>query len=351
MTSQHMQQRPKSLTRRVALTTVAVAASAPHRAFGQTAVRLRLGSYLAPVSHSVTRILKPWIENIAKDSDGRIGFELFTGGALGRSPYAAFDLLRAGVSEVAFAQPNYTSGQFPQLQIMELPFLTHTSTESAVMGWRLCESGLVSGFEDVKLLGIWSAEPGMLFTRVPIAGLNDVNGLKIRSAGRLEGEFIESLGATAEAMFPADVYEALRRHTIHGTVVGWVALQTFQIYRVVTHVHTAPFGVVSFALMMNRETWESLPKDLQDIMIRNSGMRLAQIGGNAYDQRIREFEGRHRAEGKIKFVEASPGDMEQLRASVKPLIDAWIARTPRGRETYEAALDTLNQLRTRERAS
>lgn len=338
------------LSRRTALNVIAVS-SVPGAARGQDTVRLRLSAYLAPVSHSISRIIKPWRENIEKESEGRISFDFYPGGALGRSPYAAFDLVRSGVTEITFAQPNYTSGQFDQLQVLELPFLTRTSTETAMIGWRLCQAGLVSGLEDVKLLGMWTAEPGLLFTRVPISGLDDLTNLKIRAAGRLEGEFVESLGASAEAMFPADVYEAMRRETIHGTVMGWVALQTFQVYRTVTHVHTAPWGVVSFLLMVNKNTWESLPTDLQEILDRNSGERLALIGGNAYDQRIREFEGMHRAAGKIKFVEASAHDLEQLQASVAPLRDAWIARTPRGQQVYDLAIDTLKQLRTRERAS
>lgn len=314
-------------------------------------IRLRLATYLAPVSHSVSRIIKPWMADIEKDAAGRVSFDVYTGGSLGRSPYAQFDLLRAGVPDIAFAQPSYTTGQFPQLQILETPFLTRGATEASIVAWELCRRGLVQGFEDVKLLGIWSAEPGALLTRVPVAGFADLKNLKIRSSGRLEGEFIESLGATAEAMFPADVYEAMRRHTIHGTVQGLVAVQTFQTYRVSTHLINAPFGVVLFALMMNKRRWESLPDDLKEIFERQSGQRLALLGGGAYDQRVAEIDARLRAEGRIVFIEPSSQDMDQLRAAVKPLVERWIARTPGGQATYDAVQEIVAQLRTRERMS
>ncbi|MDX2224267.1 MAG: TRAP transporter substrate-binding protein [Rhodospirillaceae bacterium] len=313
--------------------------------------RLRLATYLAPVSHSVARIIKPWMAAIEKDAPGRLSFDVYTGGSLGRSPYAQFDLLRAGVPDIAFAQPSYTTGQFPQLQILETPFLTRGATEASVVAWELCRRGLVQGFDDVKLLGIWSAEPGALLTRVPVAGFADLKNLKIRSSGRLEGEFIESLGATAEAMFPADVYEAMRRHTIHGTVQGLVAVQTFQTYRVSTHLINAPFGVVLFALMMNRRRWDGLPDDLKEIIERHSGQRLALLGGGAYDQRVAEIDANLRAEGRIVYIEPSAQDIDALRGAVKPLVDRWIARTPRGAETYAAVQDIITQLRARERMS
>lgn len=340
------------LTRRKTLTSIGLSAALlPRHAFSQSRARLRLSAYLSPQSHSVLRIVKPWKEIVERESEGRIVFDFYTGGSLGRSPYTQFDLLRAGIPDIAFAQPNYTSGQFPQLQLLEAPFLARSAVECSVAAWRLCESGVAQGFDDVKLLGIWSAEPGLLFTRVPISSFDDLKNLKIRSAGRLEGEFIESLGATAEAMHPADVYEGMRRHTIHGSVQGWVSLQTFQVWRVSTHVHTAPFGAVLFAFMMNRKAWDSVPEDLKGILEQASGQRLALLGGMAYDKRVIEIEGKHRADKTLTFIESSDADMERLRASTKPLIDAWVERTPRGAEAYQMVVDTLTQLRRRERMS
>ncbi|MSQ87327.1 MAG: TRAP transporter substrate-binding protein [Alphaproteobacteria bacterium] len=313
--------------------------------------RLRFSAYLAPVSHTVTNIVKPWIKAIEDDTGGRIGFDIYAGGSLGRSPYAQFDLLRAGIAEVGFVQPNYTTGQFKQLQVLEVPLLTRNAVEASVLAWTLYERGLVKGFEDVHVLGMWTAEPGNLFMRLPVKNFDDLKNKKIRSAGRLEGEFVTTLGATTEAMHPSDVYEALRRHTIDGTVQGLVAVNTFQAYRVSTHVINAPFGVVSFAMLMNKRVWESLPIDLQEIVTRNSGQRIALLGGQAYDKRVQEIEKKFRALPSLTYIEPSAHDIEQLQVAVKPLVDAWIARTENGAETYAAALDILAQLRSQERAS
>jgi TRAP-type transport system periplasmic protein len=338
-------------SRRSALITAAAAPllfSAP-RALAQT--RLRFSAYLAPVSHTVTSIVKPWIKSIEDELAGRIGFDIYAGGSLGRSPYAQFDLLRAGIADVAFVQPNYTTGQFKQLQVLEIPLLTRNSVESSVLAWALYERGLVKGFEDVHVLGLWTAEPGNLFMRLPVKSFDDLKNKKIRSAGRLEGEFIATLGATAEAMHPSDVYEALRRNTIDGTVQGLVAVNTFQAYRVSSHIITAPFGVVSFAMLMNKRTWDSLAPDVQEVITRNSGQRLALLGGQAYDKRVAEIDKKFRAIPTLTYIEPSDHDIEQLQVAVKPLVDAWIARTENGAETYAAAQDVLAQLRSRERAS
>ena len=330
---------------------IAAGAVSPFAALANGQIRLRFGASLAPVSHTVTRIVNPWIKGITDEAQGRVEFDVYTGGSLGRSPYAQFDLLRAGVADIAFVQPAYTTGQFKQLQILETPLLVHNSSEASVVAWELYKRGLIKGFEDVHVLGFWTAEPGTIFSRVPVKSFDDLKNLKIRSAGRLEGDFIESLGATAEAMHPADVYEALRRHTIDATVQGLVAVNTFQAYRAVSHVINAPFGVVSFALLMNKKAWERLPLDVQELITQHSGQRLALLGGQSYDQRVAEINTKFRALPNLTYVEPSEHDMDRLREAVKPLVDAWIARTENGAETYAAAQEILANLRSRERAS
>lgn len=332
------------LSRRTALA-AAGASLLTDAARADNAMRLRFSAYLSTVSHTINKIIKPWIKNIEDDAGGRLGFDLYAGGALGRSPYAQFDLLRAGVGHVAFVQPNYTSGQFKQLQVLEIPLLTRRSSEASLLAWKLYERGLAKGFEDVHVLGLWTAEPGNLFLRLPVSGFADLKNLKIRCAGRLEGDFIEALGATAEAMHPSDVYDAMRRHTIDGAVGGLVAINTFQNYRVSTHVLTAPFGVVSFALLMHKRTWDELPADLQEIVNRHSGAKLAELGGQAYDVKVAEIDKKFRTQTSLVYIEPSERDMAQLQDAVKPLADAWIARTEGGAETYAAAKEILAELR------
>ena len=66
-----------------------------------------------------------------------------------------------------------------------------SSTEASLVAWNLFERGILQGFDDVKLLGLWTAEPSNLFTKSGVKSYNDIKGLKIRSVGRLEGDFLK----------------------------------------------------------------------------------------------------------------------------------------------------------------
>lgn len=325
--------------------------ASPSFAQPENPITLRVSAYLSPLSHSVKSIYIPWMEGIEKASDGRIKFEPFWGGGLGRNPYKQFDIVKAGITEIGLVQPSYTPGQFPQLQAFELPFRMRSSTEASLVAWQLYERGLLSGFENVKLLGLWTAEPSNLFTRGGVTSYEDIDGLKIRSVGRLEGDFLHRLGSVAEALHPADAVEALRRGTIDGAIQGWIAINTFQTYRETDYVITAPLGAVTFGLMMNKDAWDTLPADLQKIVEENSGQVIALLGGQAYDSKQIEISARLKAEGHLKFIEADPEKLVEMQSYVKPISDAWAQRTPRGAETLQAIEDILADLRMRERQS
>lgn len=326
---------------------------APNSGLAQSSetVAIRVSAYLSPLSHSVKSIYVPWMERITEKSGNRITFEPFWGGGLGRNPYKQFDIVKAGITEIGLVQPSYTPGQFPQLQAFELPFRMRSSTEASLVAWRLYERGLLDGFDDVKLLGLWTAEPSNLFTRDGVTSYEDIRDLKIRSVGRLEGDFLHRLGSVAEALHPADAVEALRRGTIDGAIQGWIAINTFQTYRETDYVITAPLGTVTFGLMMNKDAWDALPADLQQIIDENSGEFIALLGGQAYDAKQIEISARLKTEGHLQFIEANAERLVEMQSYVKPISDAWAERTPRGAETLQAIEDILADLRRRERQS
>ena len=315
--------------------------------FSEESITLRVSSYLSPLSHSVKSIYEPWMDSVVKASNYRIKFKVYWGGSLGRSPYKQFDLVKAGITEIGLVQPSYTPGQFPQMQVFELPFLMRSSTEASLVAWNLFERGILQGFDDVKLLGLWTAEPSNLFTKSGVKSYNDIKGLKIRSVGRLEGDFLKKLDAVPEALHPSDAVEALRRGTLDGAIQGWIALNTFQTYRETDHVITAPLGTVSFALMMNREAWKNIPDDLKEIIDNNSGVKIALIGGEAYDRRQKEISNKLRLQKHLTFEEAGAVKIEEMKKYVDPIARSWVDRTNYGDETISMVKEILEEIRAR----
>ena len=115
------------------------------------------------------------------------------------------------------------------IDLVSLRFLQNSDTEPSLLGvdlWGLnsdYETGkrVVAAYAEVldqrlqarfkaKLLGIWPFGPQVFFCSKPIAGLQDIRGLKVRVGGRSPASFISALGGIPTIIAIEDVREALR---------------------------------------------------------------------------------------------------------------------------------------------
>ena len=203
---------------------------------------LRIGSYVPEQSVGIRTVIKPWMDAVEAELPPGIRFQGYWGGSLGRDAFAQYDLVKHGVLDLAWVLPGYTAGQFPQIDIIELPYLVRTATEAAVAGWRLHAEGLIDGTDDVQVIGIWSTDVATIQSVEPLDVLTDVKNQKIRTAGAVQAKFINLLGGVSETMSAIEMNEAIQRGSIDGVVQAWSGIRTFRTDRLMRSSYEAPFG-------------------------------------------------------------------------------------------------------------
>ncbi len=114
---------------------------------------IKVGTFVPAQSVGVAKVIKPWMDAVSQEVGDEVGLKGFWGGTLGKSPFKQFELTRNGVIDVSWVLPGYTAGQFPEMGLFELPFLFQTAEEASVVGWRLHEMGMLSGFDGVHVIG------------------------------------------------------------------------------------------------------------------------------------------------------------------------------------------------------
>jgi TRAP-type C4-dicarboxylate transport system substrate-binding protein len=117
---------------------------------------IRVASFTPEGAVGVQNVMIPWMEAVQEELGDAVEMVPFWGGALGPSPFEQYDLVRDGVIDVAWVLPGYTPGQFSQLQVTELPFLVSSAEEASIVGWRLFDTGMLQGFDDVHVLTVWA---------------------------------------------------------------------------------------------------------------------------------------------------------------------------------------------------
>lgn len=305
---------------------------------------VKVGTFVPEKSTGVSKVIKPWMEAVAGETSD-VKLMPFWGGTLGKNPFKQFELVRNGVADVTWVLPGYTAGQFPEMGVFELPFLFRTAEEASVVGWKMHEMGLLTGFDGVHVVGFFAAEPNALFMKKKISNLEDITNMKVRSVGGIHASWLESLGAAPQTLSSAEMNEGLNRGTVDGAIQGWTGMRTFKSLPLVDQAYVVPAGAIPFLLLMNEGKWNSLSDAAKASIMKHGGMEMAKMGGGAYTDVGAKIRSDVEAEGRIEIITPDEATLAKYAAAAQPVHDAWIAATPNGQAVYDAAVKLLADMR------
>ena len=195
------------------------------------------------------------------------------------------------------------------------------------------------------VIGAFAVEPESIHTRVPVASLNDLRGKRIRVNNSISGATLEKLGMSAVVMPVNLTPEAIGSGKVDGAAVPMSPLFEFGIGRIVTHHYFVRIGSAPLTVLMNRKTFDSLPKQAQDIIRKYSGEWAAERFIATYDAVNRPLMEQLKSDPKRTVVFPSQSDLDTARAAFGTVIEEWRAKAPRNSELLKAAEAQLAKLR------
>lgn len=314
-------------------------------AYAQDPITIRVASFTPEQAVGVQNVLIPWMEGVEAELGDRVDMQGYWGGSLGRDPFAQYDLVANGVVDAAWILVGYTPGQFPELSITELPFVLRSAEEASVVAWRLHEQGYLSGIDDVHVITIWAPDATNIFTDEPISDLAELEGMRLRTSGSTQALTVEAIGALPETLGSTESNEAMMRGTIQGMLQGWTGMQTFGSFEVTGAGYRVPFGMAAFLLLMNGDVWDSLPADVQEVMMAQGGETLARAGGIAYDEATQRIIDAQEAAGYAVVVPDDETVNGYADAYGQAVYDAWIGQYDNGQEVFDAFMSIIEEYR------
>ena len=292
-------------------------------------VTLRLHQFLPPQATVPSKAIDPWIEKVEQESGGRIEIQHFPAMQLGGKPPSLFDQARDGVVDIVWTVLGYTPGRFNKTEAFELPFMVTSGEATSRAFHEYVTANALEEFADVKPLVLHTHGPGLLHVKGEgVRSIDDMKGLKLRGPTRVITAMLEGLGASAVGMPVPAVPEALSKGVIDGAVIPWEVTLPLKVPELV-ETHTGFDGehglyTATFAMVMNRDSYESLPDDLKAVIDANSGVDAAAAFGAAMD--AGDVVGRKAAEqagNTVIMLDAS--ETQRWQESAQPVIDDWIA--------------------------
>lgn len=306
-----------------------------------------LQSFLPAPATIPAKIIDVWADQIEEASGGRIGITRYPAMQLGGAPPELIDQVIDGVIDMTWTVVGYTPGRFPSTEVFELPFLVSDAGTASGAFWKMLEGGIAEAeFSDVKVLGGWVHGPGIIHSDGPIATPDDMNGMKIRGASRQINALLETLGATPVGMPVPAVPEALSKGVIDGTTIPWEVTYSLKVPELVdNHTEfTGPmFYTISFVLVMNNDSWASLPEDLQQVVLDHSGLEFSIFAGTVMQEA--DAPARQVAEDLGNNIITLDAEQSAVWAEAAlPVYDTWLAEMAEQGIDGQALIDQAKAL-------
>ena len=309
---------------------VAAALGAPALGvLAQQAVTLKFHTFMAPTSNVWLNMLKAWMNQVEKDSKGRIKFEAYPAMQLGGTPVQLYDQVRDGVVDVVWTLPGNTAGRFPRIEVFELPFIMSNAEATSKAFWEFVQTMAPEEFKDTQLVALNVHGPGVIHTTdKAVKSVGDMRGVKMRAPTRQVNKLIGSLGAIPVGMPLPQIPDALSKGTIQGCVIPWEVVPSVKVHELTKYsAEFDPAGgslyTTTFVTAMNKAKYNSLPPDLKKVIDANSG--LATSGWLGKVQQAGDVAGRKAAvdHGNTIFT-VSAAEAQEFRRRSRAIEVEWV---------------------------
>lgn len=159
----------------------------------------------------------------------------------------------------------YVSATVPMAGFSILPFLIRTNDELL----RVYEATKTLAnppieAQNVKILGVGPlGGPTYVMSKDPMPTLATFKGQKIRSWGAASATMLQAFGASPVSMAFGEVYMSVQRGMVTASGMGLSPGKSMMAWEVLKYVNEWPVGNALYYHIVNKDSWNALPKDLQ----------------------------------------------------------------------------------------
>jgi len=289
--------------------------------YGQSAQNLRFSTWHPPVSRETKTVWTPMLDKLKEKSKGKIGYTMYAGAALGKAP-EHYDIVQKGLSDMGYFTATFTPGRFPLTDVLSLAVWIDGKDLATEIGNAMYARLLNREFKGVKVVELNGCIQSFLWTKKPINKLEEIKGLKIRTPGGHQTNYIKALGGEPVFMPVGDVYMAVETGTVDGIVTCPPMILAFKLHEVAKNCTMGTFGCVSEGVIMNENAWKKTPDDLKPVVDECCHNPFATSGGltrNVYGQMIKELEG-----NKVAFRTLNKSDEKYWAERFQEVTRKWV---------------------------
>jgi len=267
--------------------------------------------------------MERWKTEVEKRTGGKVAVQTFPGSTL-LNPKNMFEGVISGTADIGCLAMSYQPGRFPISEAIDQPVGFSSAKAASLALYDLIEKYNPKEFEQVKIITLFTCPPANIMTIKPVKSLKDLKGLELRVAGT-QADIIKNLGGIPVAMPQSDTPEALQKGTVKGHVSSMEVLKDFNYAAYTANATITNLWVVTFAVVMNKDKWNSLPADVKKVI---DDMRKEQAlwTGDYVDGHVLESLKWSKEKYNLQIHELPATEKAEVSKLIKPLIDGYVKR-------------------------
>ena len=209
-----------------------------------------------------------WNEVIPKASGGKITATFSPMDVMGVKGHQMMRMSKLGVVDFASSDVSKMAGDDPVFEGCDLAGLALDikTARKACEAWLPVMSKVAEKKFGVKMLALGVNPPQVVWCRVPVKGLSDLKGKKVRVFNKTMTDFIQAVGGNTISMPFAEVVPALNNGVVDCAVTGSLSGNTAGWNEVVKSIYPMSLGWSINVLAVNLNSWSRLNPKVQTFL-------------------------------------------------------------------------------------
>ncbi|HEX2966213.1 MAG TPA: TRAP transporter substrate-binding protein DctP [Syntrophorhabdaceae bacterium] len=287
-----------------------------------------------------------FVKLLEQRTKGKVKISLYEG-TLG-SPTDAWDMVKNNAVQFTFTSDLYNAARMPILGMVGLP-MEYPSQRAVLLTtneW-LKQGYLKELTDNFKVLFFLSTHPLTVFLRnKKVATMDDFKGLKIRCGGPAQSQGVALLGATGVSMPGGEQYMALQTGVIDGAISGIDMALDRKFYEITKYAPSTPIYFGIYVLLMNKDTWNGLPAELQKLIEQTSN----EISASELTRRMADEKNLWNTFGqKVEVYKVSKEEEGRWRKATASVADKYVKDMEAKGYPAKGALEVMRKVNSKER--
>jgi TRAP-type C4-dicarboxylate transport system substrate-binding protein len=227
-----------------------------------------------------------WSKQLAERSGGRITAEVTPWDQFGIKGAELLQFTRLGAIMISTVSLSQIASEDPEAAAVDLAGLNPDipSLRRSIQAYLPTLRDVYRSRYGLELLAIWSYPAQIIFCNMPIKGLADLKGVKVRVASAMHSDFVDGIGGVGITIPFDGLMDGLKKHVADCAITGAMSGYRLGLYNATTHVEATTVSWGPYVLLANRASWERLDPAVRDFLTTQIG----QLGDELWPAAERE---------------------------------------------------------------